>query len=312
MPTTNSPAGESFRLANELLNAVSERVENTGISWRTAATEIGLSKSMLHRLRQSGEPDLSLVNTIKIARWLQLQLQLEITSSDPNADTQNPNHRVIVNGRLLVLTERQRSTLVSALIDKSLETSRYLSNDRSTGNEPSEHETCCDYHRQEYEDRRQRQRALQLRRQSENLLIEMLETQAPQAERDDTMSDLKASAQKQFLRAAAQYLQANAVLTGLRALAYENSDPGAVQDELNTPAGPVSLDSIHLALSISLEAAVLQHRTTQDELSTAAWNLHRGFAATGPRLHELLREELSLSTEAVAQVSDVIREITEI
>ncbi|QKS18895.1 transcriptional regulator [Curtobacterium sp. Csp1] len=53
-----------------LKDAVGGRVEADGVSWRTAAAQIGVSPSLLTRLRNGQRPDLEAF--ARITRWLRI------------------------------------------------------------------------------------------------------------------------------------------------------------------------------------------------------------------------------------------------
>lgn len=77
-----------------LFRALDERVRAEGISWRTAAGQIGVSPSLLSRMRNNQRPDLD--GFVLIVRWLG-------RSADEFVGNELPGDRADVEDRVLAV-----------------------------------------------------------------------------------------------------------------------------------------------------------------------------------------------------------------
>lgn len=72
------------------------------------------------------------------------------------------------------LTHDELQALVSAMFDKAMESERYLRGTK-VPDVPGPEDLCCDYHRSQYEHRKNIQDELRKRYESDRLLAETLE-----------------------------------------------------------------------------------------------------------------------------------------
>lgn len=72
-----------------LRDAVNARVEADGITWRTAAGQIGVSPSLLTRLRNGQRPDLEAF--ARIVRWLRHDAEEFLIDPDKNTTAEQPS-----------------------------------------------------------------------------------------------------------------------------------------------------------------------------------------------------------------------------
>jgi transcriptional regulator with XRE-family HTH domain len=71
-----------------LRDAVAARVAGDSVSWRTAAGQIGVSPSLLTRLRNGQRPDLDAF--ARIVRWLRVEADRFIVNEDDLASRKQP------------------------------------------------------------------------------------------------------------------------------------------------------------------------------------------------------------------------------
>lgn len=74
----------------------------------------------------------------------------------------------------VVLTDRQRSLVLSALFEKGMETKRYVQNTK-VSDEPGPTDTCCDAHLQRWKRDHDMHESLKGRRRAEKELIKLFE-----------------------------------------------------------------------------------------------------------------------------------------
>jgi transcriptional regulator with XRE-family HTH domain len=99
-----------------LRSAVETRVKAEGISWRQAAGQIGVSPSLLTRLRNDQRPDLDAYALI--VRWLRISADQFLVDPDELATRQEPELSSSINALLRArsdLDEQDKEHLATIL-----------------------------------------------------------------------------------------------------------------------------------------------------------------------------------------------------
>jgi transcriptional regulator with XRE-family HTH domain len=73
---------------DRLFGVLEDRVTSEGVSWRAAAAQIGVSPSLLSRLRNGMRPDLDAY--LRIVRWLGLSADDFLIGDRPSDERQEP------------------------------------------------------------------------------------------------------------------------------------------------------------------------------------------------------------------------------
>ncbi|MFB7842135.1 hypothetical protein [Microbacterium sp. NPDC056052] len=101
---------------NGLASALEQRVKADGISWRQAAGQIGVSPSLLTRVRNDQRPDLDAY--ARIVRWLRISADVFMIDPEELASREEPELGSSINALLRArsdLDEQDKEHLTNIL-----------------------------------------------------------------------------------------------------------------------------------------------------------------------------------------------------